>query len=1248
MEILSIKGENIASLAKPFEIDLENGDLANCGLFAITGNTGAGKSSLLDALCLALYGSCPRLGASGVRDTVPDASGDLIQSDDPRTLLRRGATTGHAIVCFRGKDGIDYEASWSVRRAYGRPTGNLQAVDRSITRLSDGQVLENQLRRVNERVVELTGLTYEEFRRSVLLAQGDFDSFLSAKTSERAAILEKVTGTVLYRAISRRVYSGTQVAERAVEDLTLKLGEHTILSEERKAEIRERQSILASLRKDTKAALKNIQADLDHYAKLETAKLKLAEATSEKEATQNAWQDAEADRAQLARLRKSASVRAEFTEERDARASLKQAQETLNSLEVDLKSAVEAEAQLRKARTDAQNDVNRLEGRFKELGLVWSEAERLDANITTAEEELNSALADVETCRDQENTLNQTTAEKQATRDRILESMKPFRAAINAERAGHVFETQWDILHDRLARRIKCAETKIRTSKQITDIEKEIKSKQKRLFEIEKLLSEHRANKSRFELTRKEKESARGTLAERNPAGRLTRLITSEANIRNLLQTAQSHVSENVKQKTHDEEREKTEQYLAQSEQDMKSAQSALADAESRIRALEAPTEMAEVAISAEARSLRLHLVEGEPCPVCRSTHHPVHDDEPTAELARRLRDDLEQARRDRNTQSGIMVSKEAFIAETKARLRAMTVERETLEGSIASLAQDYAETARTEDNGPVAEHVPQSIDGASSLVVVALSALLDRMQQWKSTLAGKRDRQDILEREIEDLRGQIHAEESKIGTLREENIEVSDGIAPQEKLLAKLNGDRQAAESDLRAIDTELDSRLGGPVMFKLPGWGSFGAETLTYLEARRTTHMANIEKIQNAETRLTELREKIGVDEAAKKAAQETLRQAEEKERSRRKRLDDLHEERGKLLDGQPTGAHRTAFNANRRTAIAERDRIAGEYTEAAQKKSGLEARKQSADMALEAVESRLIRATDALREASARIKIPAEELAPLISYEDADIEALATTLQVLDTRKIQAEKAEETRARDIEELRQSHAPQQTCEELEERKTQISAQEETLAQEEASLMTELALDNEARQKQTEIVIELEKAKQAYDTWVAVNDAVGSSSGDRFSQIAQEVTLSILVEQANHHLVEIKPRYRLALGEGNLSIHVVDEDMAGEVRSTRSLSGGERFLVSLALALALSSVGGTGTISNTLFIDEGFGTLDADSLELAIDALEALQAQGRTVGIISHVQAMKDRIPIQIQMQAQGDGSSEVVICAG
>ncbi|WP_228850163.1 SbcC/MukB-like Walker B domain-containing protein [Halocynthiibacter styelae] len=102
---------------------------------------------------------------------------------------------------------------------------------------------------------------------------------------------------------------------------------------------------------------------------------------------------------------------------------------------------------------------------------------------------------------------------------------------------------------------------------------------------------------------------------------------------------------------------------------------------------------------------------------------------------------------------------------------------------------------------------------------------------------------------------------------------------------------------------------------------------------------------------------------------------------------------------------------------------------------------------------------------------------------------------------------------------------------------------------------------------------------------------------------------------------------------------------MGDEVRSTRSLSGGERFLVSLALALAFSGMGGQGGLAATLFIDEGFGSLDAESLDMAMDALENLQAQGRTIGVISHVEAMKDRIPVQVRVSRHGAGASTVAL---
>ena len=200
MRILSICGQNIASLADRFEIDFTAEPLRSAGLFAITGETGAGKSSILDALCLALYGECPRLTMGGSGDEVPDAGGDPIRARDPRAVLRRGAAQGWAQVTFVGVDGETYRADWSARRARDRVDGKLQSVSRAVIRASDGQVLENQSTAVAQKVQTLTGLSYEEFRRTVLLAQGDW---FSSTCPSLARITARETDCSLPSTLSR-------------------------------------------------------------------------------------------------------------------------------------------------------------------------------------------------------------------------------------------------------------------------------------------------------------------------------------------------------------------------------------------------------------------------------------------------------------------------------------------------------------------------------------------------------------------------------------------------------------------------------------------------------------------------------------------------------------------------------------------------------------------------------------------------------------------------------------------------------------------------------------------------------------------------------------------------------------------------------------------------------------------------------------------------------------------------------------
>ena len=193
------------------------------------------------------------------------------------------------------------------------------------------------------------------------------------------------------------------------------------------------------------------------------------------------------------------------------------------------------------------------------------------------------------------------------------------------------------------------------------------------------------------------------------------------------------------------------------------------------------------------------------------------------------------------------------------------------------------------------------------------------------------------------------------------------------------------------------------------------------------------------------------------------------------------------------------------------------------------------------------------------------------------------------------------------------------------------------------------LQLDDEARLKVGALGEEIETAMQELAVWQAVDTAIGSASGDRFRRFVQGITLDHLLALANDHLGSLSPRYRLSRGTAfDLAINIVDRDMGDEIRTTRSLSGGERFLVSLALALALSGLEGRGSFVDTLFIDEGFGSLDAETLDVAIDALETLQGHGRRVGVVTHVAAMVERISVQVKVEKRGSGRSVVEVCAG
>ncbi|MDE5877642.1 MAG: AAA family ATPase [Muribaculaceae bacterium] len=234
MHLKRLTIHNIASIEDAV-IDFEAHPLADAEVFLITGRTGAGKSTILDAICLALYADTPRLDNSLMQGTVEPASQGDVKLSDPRVMLRRNTGEGYVELDFTGSDGVEYRAWWGVARARKKPTGKLQGREWRLTRLDSG-IVYSKVADIKAVMTDAIGLDFQQFCRTTMLAQGDFTRFLNSRDEDKSAILEKITGTEIYTAIGKKVYELTRTHESAYLQYRRKTEAVTLLSD---AELRQ-------------------------------------------------------------------------------------------------------------------------------------------------------------------------------------------------------------------------------------------------------------------------------------------------------------------------------------------------------------------------------------------------------------------------------------------------------------------------------------------------------------------------------------------------------------------------------------------------------------------------------------------------------------------------------------------------------------------------------------------------------------------------------------------------------------------------------------------------------------------------------------------------------------------------------------------------------------------------------------------------------------------------------------------------
>lgn len=1247
MRILAIRGENLASLASPFEIALTGQPLSGTGLFAITGETGAGKSTILDALCLALYGEYPRVAVSRQEDA-PDPGGTALGVKDPRAILRRGAGAGHAEADFVGRDGMAYRARWAVNRARGKANGRLQNETRLLSRLN-GEAVASGARPVRDAVVDRTGLTFEQFRRTVLLAQGEFDAFLLAHDGERAELLEKITGTDIYARISKRVSEEAKEQRNQLEQLEQKCAAIGLMEAARRDGLMaERRSIEAQAR-EAATAQAALQARIVHAERLSETREVFDKAQLRLAAAVEASQAAEDQRQLLAELDRAEPLRPLLAAARDADTQLEEAraaeaaatgnQETARAV------AEQAAAQLGAALKQLQD----VEDGAARVAPRWAEAERLDAEVDDARAELAKAEAFLE------------------AHGRLVEARLAAAQGLEHERSSLARDldactAKLSSLEDHALLASSALDIAAHLNKRI-DFVNRLAATRLQLKGITRQQADQDERVSAMAARAEDQKRKRAALAQR--IGEFARsldaigvdsLKTRDAALagvadvwRETLPLYASFVEGTQARNAARADAEDAQGRERQAEAALRDADAALQRLTIARAEVEPLADLAEDAASQAALMLRSRLVAGTPCPVCGSADHPhAHDGGYWAESIARLRarrSELEASfsveTMARSNALGQRASAIAVKDDARRRAQAAHAKIESTERAYAGRLPHLLSATPEECRASV----PRTL--AASGQAIAASLLKKAIDQRKALAAPLRQAHELqaaierLRRERDELVAAIEAASAELERLKAGSTTLSVETAKADHTIAEM-AERIASigrelgpmlmAAGISPTDLERDAQGAGARMKRL------GHEYRSLQEDSSRLRAAVVELTPTL-VKAVSLRDSALAERNAKRQEAE----------QRQAVLGNKRRQRAGLLDGEATAAHRERIDRDRSSARAKLNQRQRENTEAVGRASTCDALLAGAVGALGQAEFRRKAAEVALAAARQGLDLSPERVESLLSMPPLRRLSLRSVIEKI-TRELAAAATEvESRRGDVAKL--TFGGDETID-LNAAKAEVARLAEqigVLRERVGAIAVELEADDRAIAAATGVAAEIEGKTRDCVAWQAVDEAVGSVNGDKFRRFAQGITLDHLVQLANRQLQGLSPRYRLERGaEGGLVLHVVDRDMGDEVRSTRSLSGGERFLVSLALALGLSQLEGGQSFVDTLFIDEGFGSLDGETLDVAIDALEALQGQNRKVGVITHVAAVVERIAVQVRVEKRGQGRSTVRIIGG
>ncbi|HIU17639.1 MAG TPA: AAA family ATPase [Candidatus Avidesulfovibrio excrementigallinarum] len=1070
MKILHVRFKNLNSLVGEWHIDLTHPAFVSDGIFTITGPTGAGKTTILDAICLALYGRTPRLGKI---------------TKNGNEIMSRQTGECFAEVTFETPAGR-YRCHWSQHRARRKPGGELQAPKHEIANADSGELFESKIKGVAELIETATGMDFDQFTRSMLLAQGGFAVFLQAAPDDRAPILEQITGTEIYSRISIRVHERLREEKDALKLLQAETAGIVLLDPQQ--EQTATQTLEAKQQEEAALAAQNARTEkaLAWLAAIDGLNKELASLADEADRLQ---QDIERFKPERERLNLAlsaasldglhATLNATRKQQVHDQSALQREEHTLGDLET---SGKEHAGKLRSAELQTRQAKEALREAAPRLQQLRALDQRLDA----------MAAAVTEGTADCQNDAAAIAADQQARRG-TLEKMTGA-------------QKQWEL-----------ADAYLKAHAQDAWLISGLAG-------IEAHASDLFARQQ--EISRQENALHAATEAAARAAAVLAGCHKRVENRKHALEDTTARLLQGKEALSRLLGPRLLREYRAEK------------DALLRERTLRA--------IIAELETHRAQLEDGKPCPLCGATEHPYARGNVPAldELEQRvdaltalITDAENQETAVRQLEDAVRLTRER-LAETESKETEAANAKNTAEKTLAETKEgltkhqaDFAERRQA----VMASLQPLGLTALSDDLSALLNSLRQRLQTWQAQ---------------ERIRGEL------------------------EKRLDALNADVQRLDAVIKTRNAALEGKTGRLEELK---------KNLAAGKAERFQHYGD-KKPEDEERRLNT-----------------ALSAAEQAESQVRERYQELRQQ----------------WLTVKSRADTLRDRLR-------QRQPELEKLEKDFSAALAATGF-------AAEEAFLAAILPAERRAELAAAAKA-LDERQTELNARQqdrTARLAAEKALKITDRPLDELAAQHKDDVAS---------LQAVRDLIA----GLKLKLAENAAAKERIKEKQAAIEVRKAECHRWETLHELIGSADGKKYRNFAQGLTFEILIGHANQQLRKMTDRYLLTRNETQpLELAVVDSYQAGEIRSAKNLSGGESFIVSLALALGLSQMASRHVRVDSLFLDEGFGTLDEDALDIALETLAGLQQDGKLIGVISHVPALKERISTQIQVIPQVGGRS-------